>query len=139
MTESKPHLKTQAKVQAMQEFPIWLKDAEALKWGNVLSFQRHGFELGVGDIAKIISRFSFRNIRIICHVGFTILSEQYSQNNFPIIKTNHFKVTNKKKKKWAKIQIFVIILYCLTRTKEHITNTHNNIQIKQTVLYFQVQ
>ncbi len=106
---------------------------EALKWGNVLLFQRHGFELGVGDIAKIISRFSFRNITIICHVGFTILSEQYSPNNFPIIKPKPFKVTNKNKKKWAKIQIFVIILHCLTRTKVHITNTHNNIQTnKQT-------
>ncbi len=37
-------------------------------------------------------------------------------------------------------KIFVIILYLLLkiRTHIHITNTHNR-QIKQTVLYFQVQ
>ncbi len=65
---------------------------------------------------------------ILCHVDFTIVSEQCSQNNVPIIKTNPFKVN-----------IFVIILSLLLkiRTKIHITNTHN-IQIKQTVLYFQV-
>ncbi len=34
--------------------------------------------LGVGDMAKI---------SYLCYVGFTILSEQRSQNNFPIIKT----------------------------------------------------
>ncbi len=39
-----------------------------------------------------ISRHDF--ITILCHVGFTILSDQCSQNNFPIIKTRPFKVTN---------------------------------------------
>ncbi len=33
-------------------------------------------------------------IMILCHVGFTIFSDQCSQNNFPIIKTRPFKVTN---------------------------------------------
>jgi len=86
------------------------------------------------------------NFTILWHVDFTILSEQCSQNNFPITKTNPFKVTKHEKvwwifrPKWGKIQIFVIILSLLLkiRTKIHITNTHN-IQIKQTVLYFQVQ
>ncbi len=32
-------------------------------------------------------------IMILCHVGFTILSDQCSQNNFPI-KTRPFKVAN---------------------------------------------
>ncbi len=36
-------------------------------------------------------------IMILCHVGFTIFSEQCSQNNFPIIKTKPFKVTKIKK------------------------------------------
>ncbi len=89
---------------------------------------------------NIISRFFFLKyhdstifITILCHVGLTILSEQCSQNNFPIIKTNPFKVTNYKtmnggyRPKWEKIQIFVIILSLLLklRTKIHITNTHN--------------
>ncbi len=72
-------------------------------------------------------------------------SDQFSQNNVPIIKTNPFKVTKYKgwqifRPKWAKIKICVIILSLLLkiRTKIHITNTHD-IQIKQTVLYFQVQ
>ncbi len=33
-------------------------------------------------------------ITILCHVGFTILSDQCSQNYFPVIKTKPFKVTN---------------------------------------------
>ncbi len=37
-------------------------------------------------------------IMILCHVGFTILSEQYSQTNFLIIKTKPFKVTKYKKR-----------------------------------------
>ncbi len=37
-------------------------------------------------------------ITILCHVGFTIVSEQCSQNNFHITKTNPFKVTKYKKK-----------------------------------------
>ncbi len=40
-----------------------------------------------------ISRFH-DFIMLLCHVGFTILSDQCSQNNFPIIKTRSFKVTN---------------------------------------------
>ncbi len=90
--------------------------------------------------------FKYHNFTILCHVDFTIVSEQCSQNNFPITKTNPFKVTNIKKvwwiirPKWGKIKICVIILSLLLkiRTKIHITNTHN-IQIKQTVLYVQVQ
>ncbi len=47
----------------------------------------------------IISRCFFISqlhdfIMILCHVGLTILSDQCSQNNFPIIKTRPFKVTN---------------------------------------------
>ncbi len=90
--------------------------------------------------------FIYHNFTILCHVDFTILSEQCSLNNFLCTKTNPFKVTKYKKvwwmfrPKWGKIKIFVIILSLLLkiRTKIHITNTHN-IQIKQTVLYFQVQ
>ncbi len=37
-------------------------------------------------------------IMILCHVGFTILSEHYSQTNFLIIKTKPFKVTKYKKR-----------------------------------------
>jgi len=54
-------------------------------------------------------------ITILCHVDFTIVSEQYSQNNFHIIKTKPFKVTKYKKTwwifrpKWANKKIFVII------------------------------
>ncbi len=36
-------------------------------------------------------------ITILCHVSFIILSEQYGQTNFPIIKTKPFKVTEYKK------------------------------------------
>ncbi len=36
----------------------------------------------------------YHNFTILCHVDFTIVSEQSSQTNFPIIKTNPFKVTN---------------------------------------------
>ncbi len=41
--------------------------------------------------------YYFRNFTILCHVDFTILSEQCSQNNFPITKTNPFKVTKYEK------------------------------------------
>ncbi len=44
-----------------------------------------------------ISRFH-DFILILCHVGFTVLSEQCSQNNFPIIKTKPLKVTKHKKR-----------------------------------------
>ncbi len=45
-------------------------------------------------MAKISYHNYFRNITIsrFCHVDFTIVSEQCSQNNFPITKTNPFKV-----------------------------------------------
>ncbi len=72
----------------------------------------------------------FRNFTILCHVGYTILSEQCSQNNSPIIKTNPFKVTKCKKEwwifrpKWAnKRQRFFSLLKI--RTKIHITNKTN--------------
>ncbi len=44
-------------------------------------------------MAKILYHDFFFYIMILCHVGFTILSEQFGQNNFPIIKP--FKVTKK--------------------------------------------
>ncbi len=70
--------------------------------------------------------FKYHNFTILCHVDFTILSEQCSQNNFPITKTNPFKVTKYKKvwwifrRKWGKIKIFVIILSLVLkiRTKD---------------------
>ncbi len=79
--------------------------------------------------------FFFRNITISRFFVMLILllSEQCSQNNVPIIKTNPFKVTKYKKvwwifrPKWTKIKICVIILSLLLkiRTNIHITNTHN--------------
>ncbi len=77
---------------------------------------------------------------------FCKFSEHYSQINFPIIKTKPFKVTKYKKEwqifrpKWVKIKIFVIILSLLFKNKNKDTHYNaQNIQIKQTVLYFQVQ
>ncbi len=73
------------------------------------------------------SRF-FDFITILCHVGFTILSEQYCQTNFPIIKTKPFKVRKYKKEwwiirpKWTKIKIVVIILYLLLKSKNKDTH-----------------
>ncbi len=64
--------------------------------------------------------FKYHNFTILCHVDFTIVSEQNSQNNVPITKTNPFKVTKYNKvwwifrPKWGKIKnlchyfIFVI-------------------------------
>ncbi len=97
----------------------------------------------MAKISYHIFFFKYHNFKIVCHVDFTIASEQCSQNSLPITKTNHFKVTKYKnvwwifRPKWGKIKIFVIILSLLLkiRTNIHITNTHN-IQIKQTVLYF---
>ncbi len=53
-------------------------------------------EVGVGDMAKISYHvlFFLYFIMILCHVGFTILSDQCSQNHFPIIKTRPFEVKN---------------------------------------------
>ncbi len=42
-------------------------------------------------MAKKISYHDF--ITVLCHVGFTIVSEQCSQNNVPVVKTKPFKVT----------------------------------------------
>ncbi len=55
-------------------------------------------EVGLGEISYhnfffFISRFH-DFIMVLCHVGFTILSDQCSQNNFPVIKTRSFTVTN---------------------------------------------
>ncbi len=64
---------------------------------------------------NIISRFH--------HGSLSCWSEQYSQTNFPIIKTNPFKVTKYKKEwwifrpKWAKMRIFVLILSLLSKNK----------------------
>ncbi len=85
-----------------------------------------------------MAKISYHYFTILCHVDFTIVSEQSSQNYFLIIKTNPFKVTKYTKEwwifrpKWGKIKIFVIILSLLLkiRTKIHITNTLN-IQIFQ--------
>ncbi len=64
--------------------------------------------------------FLYRDfITILCHVGFTILSEQCSQIISLLQKTNPFKVTKYKKEwwifrpKWAKIKIFAIIILSL--------------------------
>ncbi len=40
-----------------------------------------------------MAKISYHNLTIVCYVDFTILSEQCSQNNFPITQTNPFKVT----------------------------------------------
>ncbi len=63
-----------------------------------------------------MAKISYHNLTIVCYVDFTILSEQCSQNNFPITQTNPFKVTKYKvwwifRSKWGKIKICVIILY----------------------------
>ncbi len=88
----------------------------------------------MGNIAKIshhVFVFLYHDFTILCHVGFTILSEQCSLNNFPIIKTKPFKVTKCTKVGEDKnLCHYFIFRY----TKIHITNTHN-IQIKQTALY----
>ncbi len=52
------------------------------------------------DFFLEISRFH-DFITILCHVSFTILSEQYSQTNFSIIKTKTFKATKYEKKNGA--------------------------------------
>ncbi len=70
----------------------------------------------VGRYGKNISIFH-DFITILCHVSFTILSEQYGQTNFPIIKTKPFKVTEYKKEwwifrpKWVKINILSLCHY----------------------------
>ncbi len=51
-----------------------------------------------GFIFFIYIYHDFTVLWILCHVGITIMSEQCSQNNFHIIKTNPFKVTKYKKK-----------------------------------------
>ncbi len=78
-------------------------------------------------MAKISYHNFFLNITILCHVDFTIVSEQCSQNNFPITKTNPFNVTKYKvwwifRPKWAKIKIFVIILSLLLKNKNKDTH-----------------
>ncbi len=97
-------------------------------------------------MAKISYHNFFRNITI--HDFFVMLVflfcklfQHYSQTNFPIIKTNPFKVTKYKKEwwifraKWAKIKsLSLFYLLLKMRRRIHITNTHN-IQIKQSVLF----
>ncbi len=71
---------------------------------------------------KNISQF-FLNITIsrFYHDSLSCWSEQYSQTNFPIKKTNPFKVKKYKKEqwifrpKWAKMRIFVLILSLLLK------------------------
>ncbi len=105
----------------------WLKSLiKALPWWQP-------FKLGVGNVAKISCHVFFwlqfhDFIKILCHFGFTILSEQYSQTNFPIIKTKPFKVAKYKKEwwiirpKWVKIKVVVIILYLLLKNKNKDTH-----------------
>ncbi len=86
----------------------------------------HGWAIWQKYHVMIVLEISQFNdfILILCHVGFTIVSEQCSQNNFPIIKTNPFKVTKYKKlwlifrPMWAKIKIFVIILFVIKNKKK---------------------
>ncbi len=88
-----------------------------------------GLVMGLVDMAKLSyhNYFLFLNITILCHVGFSILT------NFPIIKTYNYNITITKFKigwwifrpKWARIKKSLPKM----RTKIHITNTHN-IKIK---------
>ncbi len=59
---------------------------------------------------------------IHCHVGFTILSEQCSQNNLPIIKTKSFKVTNIKKNG---VIFFIILSFFLKNKNKYINKTNS--------------
>ncbi len=77
-----------------------------------------------------LSRFFVMLVFLFCK-----LFEQYSQTNFPIIKTNPFKVTKYKKvleifrPKWVKIKIFVIILSLLLKNENkdtHYKYTYTN-------------
>ncbi len=73
-----------------------------------------------------MAKISYHNFTILCRVGFTIVSEQCSQNNFPITKTNPFKVTKYKKvwwifrPKWGKIKICHYFIFVIKNTKIHI-------------------
>ncbi len=62
--------------------------------------------------SQLIHSFS----TILCHVGFTKLSKEYSQTDFPTLKTKPYKVTSYKIKNGKDIQakegedkIFIII------------------------------
>ncbi len=100
-------------------------------------------KLGVGDMAKIsyhvfleISRF---HDSLSCWFNYFIWAVQ--PKCFPIIKTNLFKITKYKKEwwifrlKWAKVKNLCHYFIFVIQNKRK--DTHN-IQIKQTVLYFQV-
>ncbi len=68
---------------------------------------------GGGNISYHNFFFKYHNFTILCHVYFTIVSEQCSQNNFPIKKTNPFKVTNIKKVWWIirpKCHYFIFVI-----------------------------
>ncbi len=49
-----------------------------------------------GKISYHYIFLKYHNFTILCHGDFTIVSEHCSQNNFPITKTNPFKVTKHK-------------------------------------------
>ncbi len=64
----------------------------------------------------------------VYHDFLSCWSEQYSQTNFPIRKTNPVKVTKYKNEwwifmpKWAKMRIFVLILSLLLKNKHKDTH-----------------
>ncbi len=75
--------------------------------------------------------FKFHDfITILCHVGFTILSEQCSKNKCPIIKTKPFKISKYKIKKGRYLgqngqnlcHYFIFVIK--KKPNIHITNTH---------------
>ncbi len=62
----------------------------------MMTFQVRGGQYGKNIKSRFflnIYIYIYMYITILCHFGFTILTEQYSQTNFPIIKTKPFKVT----------------------------------------------
>ncbi len=88
------------------------------RYGGVFFFWGGG---GGGVLPRLgVSRFTILS-RFFVMLVFCKLFEQYSQTNFPIIKTKPFKETKYKKvwqifrPKWVKIKIFVIILSLLLR------------------------
>ncbi len=70
-------------------------------------------------MAKISYHDFFGEISRFYHDSLSCWFEQYSQTNFPIIKTNPVKVTKYKNEwwifwpKWTKMRIFVLILSLL--------------------------
>ncbi len=64
----------------------------------LLSYATFNDHIPIHDRGGRYGKISYHDfITILCYVGFTIFSEQCSQNNFPIIKTKPFMVTKYKK------------------------------------------